>query len=60
MVEQLEVRSLRERVAPISVAHYEGMGERINGQRAELIRGIILEKQPSRRCIRFSWRVGTG
>ena len=44
MVDLLEVRALRERVAPISVAHYEGMGERPYGQRTELIRGLVIEK----------------
>ena len=44
MVALLEVPSLRERVSRVEVESYERMGERTDGRRTELIRGIIIDK----------------
>ena len=47
MVAILELPAVRERVAPLSVEDYERMSERVDRQRVELIRGIIVAKMTS-------------
>ena len=47
MVAILENPEVRRLVQTFSVSEYEALGERINGNRTELIRGIIIEKMPA-------------
>ncbi len=47
MVAILELPDVRQLVSPISVENYERMAEKVDRQRIELIRGIIIEKVTS-------------
>ncbi len=47
MVAILELPDVRQLVSPISVENYERMAEKVDRQRIELIRGVIIEKVTS-------------
>ncbi len=47
MVAILENPEVRRLIQTFSVREYEALGERINGNRTELIRGIIIQKMPA-------------